>query len=112
MKESEKLQLPNVTLCAMTSVQVRAAVKALEYSMRGIHFADVLLITDKKPLFLPKGIHYRHTSRLSGIDDFNYKCVYELGDYIERIVNNFKEQRTEGEQFRHWVVRAAEEDLQ
>ena len=36
----------------------------------------------------------------------------ELGDYIERIVNNFKEQRTEGEQFRHWVVRAAEEDLQ
>ena len=83
MKESEKLQLLNVTLCAMTSVQVRAAVKALEYSMRGIHFADVLIITDKKPLFLPKGIHYRHTSRLSGIDDFNYKCVYELGDYIE-----------------------------
>ena len=36
----------------------------------------------------------------------------ELGDYIERIVNNFKEQRTGGEQFRHWVVRAAEEDLQ
>ena len=30
MKESEKLQLPNVTLCAMTSVQVRAAVKAGE----------------------------------------------------------------------------------
>ena len=80
MKESEKLQLPNVTLCAMTSVQVRAAVKALEYSIRGIHFADVLIITDKKPLFLPKGIHYRHTSRLSSIDDFNYKCVYDLGD--------------------------------
>ena len=35
----------------------------------------------------------------------------ELGDYIERVVVNYKEQRTEGEQFRHWVVRAAEEDL-
>ena len=35
----------------------------------------------------------------------------ELGDYIERVIVKYKEQRTEGEQFRHWVARAAEEDL-
>ena len=35
----------------------------------------------------------------------------ELGDYIERVVNHFKEQRHEGEQFREWIVRADEEDL-
>ena len=83
MKETEKLKLPNVTLCALTSVRVRETIKAMKYSMRGIEFADALLITDKKPLLLPKGIHYRHTSRLNNIDDFNYKAVYELGDYIE-----------------------------
>ena len=80
MKEEDKLQLPNVTLCAMTSVRVRETIKAMRYSMRGIHFADALIITHKKPRFLPKGIHYRHTSKLCSIDDFNYKTVYDLGD--------------------------------
>ncbi len=35
----------------------------------------------------------------------------ELGDYVERVVRNFTERREPGEQFRHWVARAAEEDL-
>ena len=42
-KESDKLQLPNVTLCAMTSVNVRATIRAMEYSMRGICFGDALI---------------------------------------------------------------------
>lgn len=83
MKESGKLKLPNVTLCAMTSVKVWETIKAMQYSMRGVQFADALIITDKKPLFLPRGIHYRYTSPLKSIDDFNYKTVYDLGDYIE-----------------------------
>lgn len=77
-----KLALPQVTLCAMDSVSVRETLKAMEYSMRGIEFADALIITHRKPLFLPKGIHYRHIDRLETIDDFNYKTVYDLGDYI------------------------------
>lgn len=36
----------------------------------------------------------------------------ELGDYVERLVNNFKEQREDGELFRQWLVRATDEDLQ
>ena len=36
----------------------------------------------------------------------------EVGDYVVRLVTKYKEQRTEGEQFREWVLRAAEEDLQ
>ena len=35
----------------------------------------------------------------------------EKSNYIERVVNHFKEQRHEGEQFREWIVRADEEDL-
>jgi len=30
----------------------------------------------------------------------------ELGDYIERVVRNFVDQREEGERFAQWAVRA------
>ena len=82
MKESTKLQLPNVTLAAMTSVNIYETVQALRYSMRGIDFGEVILITDKKPWFLPKKIRYCHTDRLDNINKFNYKMTYELKDYV------------------------------
>lgn len=81
-KSGQILELPNVTLAAMTSVKIYETVKALQYSMRGIRFGEVVLITHQKPLFLPKGISYCHTDELTDIDCFNYKIAYELGDYI------------------------------
>ncbi|MEX3515767.1 MULTISPECIES: nitrite/sulfite reductase [unclassified Corynebacterium] len=36
----------------------------------------------------------------------------DVTDYVIRVVTKFKEQRTEGEQFRQWVLRADDEDLQ
>ena len=79
----EKLKLPNVTLAAMTSVKVYETIQAMEYSMQGIEFGDVVLITHRKPFRLPKTIKYKHTSKLRNIDYFNYKIAYELGDYID-----------------------------
>ena len=35
----------------------------------------------------------------------------ELGDYVERIVRRFTEQRADGERFAQWVLRAEEDDL-
>jgi hypothetical protein len=78
----EKLKLPNVTLVAMSSVNINATIKAMKYSMRGIEFGDAVFITHKKPLLLPKSIRYSHTDKLANIDDFNYKMVYELGEHI------------------------------
>lgn len=82
-KKNEKLFLPQITLAAMTSVKLYETIKALQYSMQGIEYGRVILITHRKPFFLPKGIHYLHTSKLTNIDHFNYKIVYELGDYIK-----------------------------
>lgn len=79
---TKKLNLPQVTLVAMTSVNVKATIKAMQYSMRGITFGDVVLITHRKPFGLPKAIRYSHTDKLKNIDDFNYKMVYELGSHI------------------------------
>lgn len=81
--QNGKLQLPRVTLVAMTSVKILETIKAMEYSMQGIDFGEAVLITHKKPLFLPKNITYKHTSKLTDIDCFNYKMVYDLADYID-----------------------------
>jgi sulfite reductase (ferredoxin) len=35
----------------------------------------------------------------------------ELGDYVDRVVRRFLDQREDGERFAQWVVRAAEDDL-
>lgn len=79
---NNKLNLPNVTLAAMTSVKVSQTIKALEYSMRGVNFGEVVLITHRKPLFLPKGITYKHIKKLKTIDDFNYNMIYKIHEYI------------------------------
>ena len=78
----KKLKLPKVTLVAMTSVNVYETVKAMKYSMRSIEFGDAVFVSDKKPWYLPKDIRFSKTSRLDGIDAFNYKMVYELKDHI------------------------------
>ena len=77
-----KLQLPKVTLLAMTSVKIKETIKAMQYSMKGIDFAEVVLITHRKPLFLPKEITYKHIDKLDHIDRFNYETVYHMGDYV------------------------------
>ena len=77
-----KLQLPNVTLCAMTSVLVPETIKAMEYSMLGIDFGDAVIITHERPKKLPKGIRYAYIEELTNIDGFNYNTVYNMGDYI------------------------------
>ena len=81
-KTAKKLSLPQVTLIAMTSVDVQATVEAMKYSMRDIEFGDAVIVTHKKPFRLPKSIRYAHTDKLTNIDHFNYKTVYELGDYV------------------------------
>ncbi|MCM1146128.1 MAG: hypothetical protein NC321_03075 [Clostridium sp.] len=81
--EPEKIKLPNVTLAAMTSINIYETIHAMEYSMQGVEFADAILITHRRPFRLPKNIRYKHTSKLSDIDAFNYKMVYELADYID-----------------------------
>lgn len=78
----EKLKLPQVTLIALTSVNIKETVAAMKYSMQGIEFGDAVLVTHKRPFGLPKSIRYSHTSKLKTIDAFNYKAVYELGEHV------------------------------
>ncbi len=77
-----KLQLPNVTLIAVTSVKIYETIKALTYSMQGIDFGEVVLLTHRKPLTLPKTITYKHIDKITNIDQFNYLIAYDLADHV------------------------------
>lgn len=79
----EKLKLPQVTICAMTSVLVQETIKAMEYSMQEIEFGAAVIITHKKPKNLPSNITYKYIEELTDIDRFNYETVYNMGDYID-----------------------------
>ena len=82
LEDNNKLNLSNITLVAMTSVKIKETIKALQYSMKKIEFGEVVLITHRKPFFLPKEITYKHIDKLKSIDDFNYNMVYKMHQYI------------------------------
>lgn len=77
-----RLQLKNITLIAVTSVNIVQTVKALKYSARSIDFGEVTLVTHKKPIFLPSNISFQNINRLTDIDMFNYAMVYDLYKYV------------------------------
>jgi hypothetical protein len=86
------LELNNITLVAVTSVNIDAHIKALEYSCRGINFGEVKLLSDITPKNLPSNITHIHIDKLThpigenlggAKNQWNYFLVYKLGSYID-----------------------------
>lgn len=86
------LKLENITLVAVTSVNIDAHVKALEYSCKDIEFGAVKLLSDVCPDNLPSYIKHEKIDKLThpigenlggGKDQWNYFMVYKLGSFIE-----------------------------
>lgn len=62
------LKLPNITLICLTNKDFEGHKKALDKSCEGIEWGGVKLIWDEK---------------ITSIDDWNYKIIYELHNYID-----------------------------
>lgn len=62
-----KLQLPSVTLIAITGRNVDSHEKALEHSCKDIDFGDAKVVYDPT---------------ITSIDEWNYKVIFELGKYV------------------------------
>ena len=77
------VNLNNVTLIALTSLNIPQHVKALEYSCKGIKFGSVKLVSPEKPENLPNLITWEMTERTRNIDEWNYAAIYKLGKHIE-----------------------------
>jgi hypothetical protein len=80
---SNKINLPSVTLIAVTSVRLEEHIKALEYSSRGINFGAIKIISDIAPSVLPAGITHEYINKINNIDEWSYNIIYKLGDYID-----------------------------
>ena len=77
-----KLKLPTVTLCAATSVNLAATIKALEFSMKQVDFAECLLFTDADLLAPPKGVKILPIDRLGSARAYSHFMLDLLADHI------------------------------
>lgn len=84
-----QINLTNVTLVAVSGIDPRGAMKALEISMRGIDYHEVVLIAHDRPLNLNKKIVFKQCkpSELKSKDpknknDYSKFIAYDLCHYI------------------------------
>jgi hypothetical protein len=78
-----KLELPNITLLAWTSLNIENHLKALEYSCRGINFGKVKIVSPYKPNYLPEYIDWEETTITNNVDEWCHDIIYKLGDHID-----------------------------
>lgn len=77
-----RLALPQVTLCAASSVNVAATLRALEASMAGIDFAACLFFTDAPVVPDHPGITVIPIPRLTSAADYSRFLLFGLVDHI------------------------------
>ena len=80
---NNKICLKQVTLVAITSVKLYETVRAMQYSMRGIEFGDVVLLSDKRPFYLLKTIRHETIRHLGNVDDIAISVYMSLRIILE-----------------------------
>lgn len=80
---NKKLNLPNVTLVAVSSININETIKAIENSYKDIHFGAVKLITHEMPEQLPQNISFEKCDKIKSIDEYSYFMLYKLTNYID-----------------------------
>ena len=82
MIEIAKLNLPTVTLCAATSVNVEATVAALRACLNKVEFADCLLLTDADIVTAHPAIRIVPIARLNSSRDYSEFILKGLANHI------------------------------
>lgn len=77
-----RLSLPTVTLCAATSVNVAATVKALQHCLDQADFAHCLLFTHAEPADLPSGIQWVPIAPLKTAAAYSQFVLRSLAEHI------------------------------
>jgi hypothetical protein len=76
------INVPEVTLLAISSIEIPATIRAIERSCLDINFGAVKLITHEKPENLPHGISFEKCPKINDIMDFNEFTFKYLGGYV------------------------------
>lgn len=75
------LNLPNVTLCAISSIKLEETVNALKKSMLSVKYAEVILLTHEKLSLADVGINVIQIEKLD-YENYSYFVLYKLKDFI------------------------------
>lgn len=76
------LELPTVTLCAATSVNIDATVAAIAASMDRIVFGDVVLFTDAAAMNLPAAARIVPIDPLMSSRDYSEFILHQLPEHV------------------------------
>ncbi len=77
------LEIPQVTLCAASCVNVSATIAALKRCMAQVRCARVLLFSDAQGLDLPPGIELVAIPGLKSSADYSRFVLHDLVQWIE-----------------------------
>jgi hypothetical protein len=77
------INLPNVTLLAVSSIEIPATIKALQISSEKINFAKIVLVSDVRPDNLPENIEYKYYPKITCSHDFDVFAIEHLGKYFD-----------------------------
>lgn len=83
MMSDTRLSLQQVTLCAVTSVNVAATIRALEASLAQVDFAQVLLLTDAALCDVHPSIHIVPIAPLRSSAAYSDFLLTHLVDHVE-----------------------------
>ncbi|MHB8652002.1 MAG: DUF5672 family protein [Minisyncoccota bacterium] len=76
--------LADVTLVAVSSIKVAATIRALEISMRGMKYHEVILVSPTPPTHkLNKNIHFKRCPPIPDKNAYSKFMLYDLARYIE-----------------------------
>lgn len=77
-----RLALPQVTLCAATSVNLAATVRAMEHCLALIDFGRAVLLSDTAPAKMPQGLEHVPIAPLRSSADYSRFMLRELAPHI------------------------------
>ena len=77
-----RIALPQVTLCAVTSVNLAATVRAMERCLAGCEFAEALLFTDAALAAAPAGIRIVPVAPLRSAAAYSRFMLHDLAPHI------------------------------
>lgn len=79
----DKIQIPELTLIAVSSIKIDETILALQKSYKDILFGSIKLITHERPEILPKEISFEECPKLDDINKYNHYVFIELGKHVK-----------------------------
>lgn len=78
-----KINLNNVTLVTVTSIDLHDTVDALLYNLKGVEFSSVKFISHQRPDNLPRSVEYCQCDKISTLEEYSKFMIYDLKDHVD-----------------------------